>query len=52
MKNLSQITIRKHYDLLKDTLKTAVDEEKILKNPLNKVPPIKVQKNEKNFYNV
>lgn len=49
---LSQNTIRKHYDLLKDTLKTAVDEEKILKNPLNKVPPIKVQKNEKNFYNV
>jgi len=49
---LKNNTIRKHYDLLKDTLKTAVDEEKLLKNPLNKVPPIKVQKEEKNFYSI
>ncbi len=49
---LKNNTIRKHYDLLKDTLKTAVDGEKILKNPLNKVPPIKVQKEEKNFYTI
>ena len=49
---LSKNTIRKHYDLLKDVLKHAVNEDKILKNPLDKVEPIKVQKTEKSFYNI
>jgi integrase len=49
---LSNNTIRKHYDLLKDALKRAVNEEKILKNPLDKIEPIKTQKNEMNFYSV
>lgn len=49
---LSKNTIRKHYDILKDTLKHAVNEDKILKNPLDKIEPIKTQKNEMNFYSV
>ncbi len=49
---LSQNTIRKHYDILKDTLNTAVDEEKLLKNPVNKIQPIKVKRQEKNFYSI
>ncbi|PYG85722.1 AP2-like DNA-binding integrase family protein [Ruminiclostridium sufflavum DSM 19573] len=51
-KGLSNNTIRKHYDLLKDALKHAVNEDKILKNPLDKIEPIKEQKNEMNFYSV
>lgn len=49
---LSNNTIRKHYDLLKDALKQAVYEDKILKNPLDKIEPIKTQKKEMNFYDV
>lgn len=49
---LSNNTIRKHYDLLKDALKHAVNEDKILKNPLDRIEPIKEQKNEMNFYSV
>jgi len=49
---LSNNTLRKHYDLLKDALKHAVNEEKILKNPLDKVEPIKTQRKEMNFYNI
>jgi len=49
---LSNNTLSKHYDLLKDALKHAVNEEKILKNPLDKVEPIKTQRKEMNFYNI
>lgn len=49
---LSKNTIRKHYDLLKDALKYAVNEDKLIKNPLDKVEPIKKQKKEMSFYNV
>ncbi|MCX7748699.1 MAG: tyrosine-type recombinase/integrase [Clostridia bacterium] len=49
---LSNNTIRKHYDLLKDVLKHAVNEDKVLKNPLDKIEPIKTQKNEMNFYSI
>ena len=49
---LSQNTIRKHYDILKDTLNAAVDEERILKNPLDKIEPIRVKRQEKNFYSL
>ncbi len=47
---LSNNTIRKHYDLLKDALKHAVNEDKILRNPLDRIEAIKKQKNEMNFY--
>jgi integrase len=49
---LSNNTIRKHYDLLKEVLKQAVKDEKILKNPIDKIEPIKTQRNEMNFYSV
>jgi len=49
---LSKNTIRKHYDLLKDSLKYAVNEDKIFKNPMDKIEPIKTEKNEMNFYNI
>ena len=49
---LKKNTIRKHYDLLKDALKYAVNEDKLLKNPLDKVEPIRAQKNEIKYYNV
>lgn len=49
---LSKNTIRKHYDLLKDILKNAVDEEIILKNPLDKIEPLKIDKKEMNFYTI
>ena len=49
---LKNNTIRKHYDLLKDAMKHAANEEKILKNPLIKTDPIKTQKNEMNFYSI
>lgn len=51
-KGLSNNTIRKHYDLLKDVLKQAVNEDKILKNPIDKIEPIKTQRNEMSFYSV
>lgn len=49
---LSKNTIRKHYDLLKDILKNAVNEEIILKNPLDKIEPLKIDKKEMNFYTI
>jgi integrase len=48
---LTKTTIRKHYDLLKSVFKQALDEEKILKNPLDKIDPIKPEDKEMNFYN-
>ncbi|MDL2248745.1 tyrosine-type recombinase/integrase [Tyzzerella sp. OttesenSCG-928-J15] len=51
-KGLTDNTIRKHYALLKDALKHAVNEDKILKNPLDKVEPLKEVKNERDYYNL
>lgn len=52
VEGLSKNTIRKHYDLLKDALKYAVNEEKILKNPLDKVEPIRREQQKVSFYTV
>ena len=49
-KKLSTNTIRKHYDLLKDSFKKAEDEERILRSPINKIEPPKITTKEKNFY--
>ncbi|PKM96373.1 MAG: site-specific integrase [Firmicutes bacterium HGW-Firmicutes-1] len=49
---LSKNTVRKHQDLLKSILMQAVNEDKLLKNPLDKIEPIKTKKNEMNFYTV
>lgn len=49
---LAKNTVRKHQDLLKDILKQAVNEEKLLKNPLDKIEPIKKEKNEMGYYNI
>ncbi|GHV40072.1 site-specific integrase [Clostridia bacterium] len=43
-------TIGKHYTVLKDALKHAVNEEKIPKNPCDRVNPLKVERKEINFY--
>ncbi|MNW43624.1 putative prophage phiRv2 integrase [compost metagenome] len=51
-KDLSDNTIRKHYALLKDALKHAVNEDKLIKNPLDKVEPLKEVKNERDYYTV
>ena len=51
-KNLSDNSIRKHYALLKDAFKHAVNEDKILKNPLEKVEPLKEVRNERDFYSL
>lgn len=51
-KNLSNNTIKKHYNLLFDVFKTAVSEDKIIKNPLEKVEKIKVSKREQNCYDL
>ncbi len=51
-KGLSDNTIRKHYALLKDALKYAVNEDKIIKNPLEKVEPLREVKNERDYYTV
>lgn len=51
-KGLSDNTIRKHYVLLKDSLKHAVNEDKLIKNPLDKVEPLKEVKNERDYYTV
>lgn len=49
-KKYSKNTVRKHYDLLLDVFKSAVDKEKILKNPVIKAEKITVKKNEQNVY--
>lgn len=50
--NLTKATVRKHYDLLKDVFKQAVNEDKILKNPIDKIEPIKKEIKEMNFYTI
>lgn len=47
---LSKNTIKKHYTLLKDMFKNAVNEDLLLKNPLDKIEPIKSDKKEVKFY--
>jgi len=47
---LSKSTIRKHYDLLKDILKNAVNEDILVKNPLDKIEPIKPETKEAKYY--
>jgi integrase len=49
-KGLVENTVKKHYVLLKDAMKHAVHEEKILKNPLDKVTPPKKVIKEMNYY--
>lgn len=49
---LSKTTVRKHYDLLKDVFQQAIIEEKILKNPLDKIEPIKKEIKEMNYYTI
>jgi len=51
-KGLSDNTIRKHYALLKDSLKHAIMEDKLIRNPLDKVQQLKEVKNERDFYTV
>lgn len=51
-KELSNNTIKKHYNLLFDVFKVAVSEDKMLKNPLDKVEKIKVNRKEQNCYNI
>lgn len=48
---LSTTTLRKHYDLLKDAMERAVDEEVLLKNPLNKIDAPRVTPPEIQCYN-
>lgn len=49
---LSKSTVRKHQDLLKNILKQAVLEDKMIKNPMDRVEAIKPEKTEMNFYNI
>jgi integrase len=49
---LSKNTVRKHQDLLKHILNYAVKEDKLTKNPLDKIEPIKKEKKEMNYYNI
>lgn len=49
-KNLSPNTVRKHHDLLHTSLKAAVKQEVILRNPIDYVEPPKVKKPEVEFY--
>ena len=51
-KNLVKRTHKKHYVLLKDAFNVAVQEGYIKQNPLAFVQPPKVDKKEKNIYNV
>jgi integrase len=48
----SKNTIRKHYDLLKDALRYAVVEDKLVKNPMDKIEPIRKENKEKMCYNL
>lgn len=50
--NLSSNTIGKHHDLLKSALKIAVLQDKIVRNPLDRVEPPKQTNREINFYSV
>lgn len=49
-KSLSQKTIRKHHDLLNTALKLAEKQDKILKNPMNKVDAPKPEEHETQYY--
>lgn len=44
--------VREHYDLLKSIFKTAIEDEKIYKNPLASIKPIKVPERESTVYTV
>jgi len=47
---LNDNTLRKHYVLLKDSFKYAMNDDKILKNPLDRVDAPKKQKREMCYY--
>ena len=49
-KGLSDNTIRKHFVLLKDCFGNAIKEEKMLKNPLDKVEQLKEKRTERDYY--
>lgn len=51
-KELGANSIRKIYDLLKSIFKSAVADEVISKNPIEKIEPIKKQKPEHNYYTI
>lgn len=51
-RKLSNSTIKKHQDLLKSIFKSAVHEEKILKNPMDKIEKVKSEIKEVAIYNV
>jgi len=48
--NLSPNSIRKHHDFLKTSLKMAVMQDKIVRNPIERVEPPKLLKKEMDFY--
>ena len=50
-KNLSSNTVHKHHDLLKCALRVAVNQDKILRNPVDRVEPPAIVENEKRYYN-
>ena len=50
-KGLGSNTVRKHYDLLKQAFQKAVEQEKLSKNPVEKVAPPRKIETEMNFYN-
>lgn len=47
---LGNNTVKKHYDIINSILKQATLEEKILKNPMLKIEPIKKMRFEPGFY--
>lgn len=51
-KHLSNNTIRKHQDLLKDILGDALKEEKVFKNIMLQVELVKVEKVKRSVYNI
>lgn len=51
LKELSSNTLRKHHDLLGDVFRIAINEDIILKNPLDKVEKLKKEQPIRNIYN-
>lgn len=49
---LSNNTVKKHFNLLNDMFKNAIREEVLVKNPLDRVSSIKVERPKINFYNI
>ena len=49
--HLSSNTVHKHHDLLKCALRAAVNQDKILRNPVDRVEPPAIVDTEKRFYN-